>query len=284
MTGGPYQQTQAQMVGSPARALRRLGKNGLPIASQSEASSGMAENNEMIIKTFKSFCGDGCNALDAMAFAMLCQQCFLIDARFSEANAVAVFQEVLTPGEIHISYQQFEAALEIVARKHCVSMNILRPAVALCAGSLHALTHKGPGNRVDNEEQTEYAAEDVALKIKAQAALFSALCGDEEHSPEEAHDPCSVDPNLALKVKAQAALLEALCVGDDDEEATEVHDIKVKAQDALLRALDMDECSYENAGVDHDDIAYLKAKARYALNISLGFQAHHAEGEHGLLE
>jgi hypothetical protein len=268
-------------------------------ARSAEVSWGMSENQEMIIKAFKSYCGYQRNTLDVVAFTMLCKQCFLIDARFTEASAEAVFQQVKTPGEQRISYFQFESALKSVAQRRGVSMDVLHSAVALCSGPVvQTMTYKGGESRRDaiHESYLECSANggqtadvehvDDALKIKAQAAVFAALCCDDEDDPEYAHDPCNVDPNLALKVKAQAALLEALCVGDDTEEnePSDVHDIKFKAQEALMKALEMDELSYEDAGVEHDDMEYLKAKAREALEMLNASAAHHSDGDDELLE
>jgi len=257
-----------------------------------EASWAMMKNlDKMFVQTFKAFCSTEHDTLDFASFRRLCKHCFLIDGRLSEADVGCIFNQSASPGEERLTFVQFEAALELLAHKRGLSTKVLRSDIALCGGpSPNGKTRGKRGSKkvalVDNlkgplpkspvavDASTEAEDAQDSIRIKAQDALFEALFGGDSNavppqspSQTEAPDP---DPNLALRIKAQTALVEALCDGEEKEEEKEPIDVnaalKLKAQQALVNALQMQKCSQEDPGVDHDAMKQLKAKARDALH------------------
>lgn len=263
-----------------------------------EASWAMMKNlDRMFVQTFKAFCSAEHDTLDFASFRKLCKHCFLIDGRLSEADVGSIFDLSASPGAERLTFVQFEAALELLARKRGLSTKVLRSDIALCGGPSPNGKTRGkrgskkvallgnlkdarllltlPKSPIAVDVSTEADETHDTLRMKAQDALFEALFGGDSSAPPpqspsqtEAPDP---DPNLALRIKAQTALVEALC-GDEEQEEELKEPIKVnaalrlKAQQALVNALQMQECSQEDPDVDHDAMKQLKARACDALH------------------
>lgn len=74
----------------------------------------------------------------------LCKECFLIDGKFTGADADLVFAKVVPKGLRRIQLEHFKASLHVIAEKKCLFESSIIRKVTLCAGpSLHGTTKAG---------------------------------------------------------------------------------------------------------------------------------------------
>lgn len=239
---GSYSPGDAGMAGSAARALLRRSPSlgalerprsasrgrsrpvegsatggGYSPSSPSRGSvSGVAGDRKFLAETFGAFCGAHAD-MDLHGFTKLCRHCFLLSKRFTRIDAGLAFAAVVPEGQQRINLEQFDAALVLAAEKKGVDVDIIRRSMVLSAGPALQATRTATGGvrvtRLNVElprtpvkgDRRRSEADEIALKLKAQAALNVALFQTED----ETHDflPEEID---AAKQRACEALMAAL--------------------------------------------------------------------------
>merc|ERR1711977_634823 len=107
-----------------------------------------------VVKIFMGFCGEHHGFMDADRFELFCRRCFIIDGKFTGADARGAFATVLPFGQERICLDEFSDALEVIAKRKGQRVETLRSSVALCAGSpkkASAVAHEGPADPPDKD-------------------------------------------------------------------------------------------------------------------------------------
>lgn len=206
---------------------------------------------------FASFCSDG-EAMDAFGFSQCLKQCLILERSFDAKGAF----ESVADGAQTITLQQFEHAVEDIARQRQLDVDAFRRAVSVTTGS--ALSRAAASSR--NAERAlalgaqMQAGDDAyleSLRDKARAALQVALCApitprvddnpqDDTQGDAEEYDYDELVGEELARTKARAceALTRAL-LGDFSEAAgeqqqepqqlssEEMQAVQVKAREAL---------------------------------------------------
>lgn len=130
--------------------------------------------------TFTVFCGAQ-SCMDGKSFAKLCKDCGLIDKSCNVSDIDLIFANVVSKGQRRIDLPQFEAALQLVANRKGLDVDVIRKAVA---GSM------GP---VRNGTQ----AENVRFYDRRKTSSFSASQhGNPDTDSKADAKPVSGTPNL----------------------------------------------------------------------------------------
>lgn len=108
---------------------------------------------QIVQDTFRAFCGSRSD-LDGKTFAKLCNDCGLVDAKFTTTSADLVFAKSVIKGTRRLDLSGFQAALRLVAEKKSVDLKHVLAKVASAEGPRLHKTTKAQAVRFHDDKST----------------------------------------------------------------------------------------------------------------------------------
>lgn len=157
------------------------------VLSRTLSAHSMQLLEDSVEETFRKFCGDH-HDIDGKTFAKACKDCHLFNAKFTPADADVIFAKVCPAGRRRIDSKHFKAALDCVARKKGLGLEVVLQNVADSTGPVLYGTTKTDAVRFHDDLST-YTGAHVYRNISGNAPPE----GEVQHHPLEDYEVMSSD-------------------------------------------------------------------------------------------